>query len=153
MESVGEELKRAREAQGIPLRDMATRTQLSIGTLEALERGDLRRIPGGIFGRSFVRNYAIEAGLDPDGIVEKFAEQLAEAERIDAERRRARQPAITLDDKQFLERQRRAFLLLRVGIVVAVIAAILIATLMFRGTWFGVASPGAVPGTVSTPVR
>ena len=72
MDGVGAELKQAREALGIPLREMATRTKIAVTTLEALERGDLRRIPGGIFGRSFVRNYAIEVSLEPDGIVERF---------------------------------------------------------------------------------
>jgi cytoskeletal protein RodZ len=147
--SFGEELKRAREALGTPLRDMATRTKISVANLEALEKGDFKRIPGGLFGRSFVRTYALEVGLDADAIVNRFAEELTEAERIDAERRRARQPAITLDDKQFLERQRRAFLFLRTGIVVAVLAAVLAVTWVVRTIWF--APPGAaVPPATET---
>lgn len=148
MESFGDELRRAREERGIPLRDMAVRTKISVGTLEALERNDFRRLPGGIFGRSFVRTYAIEAGLDPDTTVERFAEVLAAAEREAAERKRARQPAITLDDRQFIERQRRAYVLLRVGLVLAVLAAIAVVVWAVRTYW---TAPRA-PETTAAPL-
>jgi cytoskeletal protein RodZ len=69
MESLGAELKQAREARGVAMREMATRTKISVTALEALERDDFSRLPGGIFGRSFVRAYAMEVGLDPDAIV------------------------------------------------------------------------------------
>ena len=34
--------------------------------LEALERNDISKLPGGIFSRAFVRSYAVEVGLDPE---------------------------------------------------------------------------------------
>jgi len=43
--------------------------------LEALERGDIKRLPGGIFTRAFVRAYAAEVGLDPDGTVQELLAQ------------------------------------------------------------------------------
>jgi cytoskeletal protein RodZ len=156
--SFGAELKQAREAQGTALRDMATRTKISVANLEALEKEDFKRIPGGLFGRSFVRTYALEVGLDADAIVNRFAEELTEAERLDAERRRARQPAISLDDKQFIERQRRAFLVLRVGIVVGVLAAALVGSWAVR-RWMNARaatppaiSEGAGAATAPAPV-
>jgi cytoskeletal protein RodZ len=145
MDTFGDVLKQAREAKGIPLRDMAVRTKISVGALEALERNDFRKLPGGIFGRSFVRTYALEAGLDPDETVRRFGDELAESERADAERRRKRQPEITLDDRQFLERQRRAFLLLRVGLVVGVLAVLAIVAWLFRAEW----APQAFDGSAA----
>ena len=40
--------------------------------LEALERNEISRLPGGIFSRSFVRSYALEVGLDPEQTVRDF---------------------------------------------------------------------------------
>lgn len=146
MESLGAELKKAREARGVAMRDMATRTKISVTALEALERDDFSRLPGGIFGRSFVRAYAIEVGLEPDAIVERFVEGLEKSERDAAERRRAAQPAITLDDQQFLDRQRRALLTLRIGLVVVAIAAVAAIVWGVRVAW-PLTADGAASGT------
>ena len=45
-------------------------------SLEALERSDLARLPGGIFTRSFIRAYAEEVGLDPDRMIQDFIAEL-----------------------------------------------------------------------------
>ena len=51
-----------------------TRSSL-IASLEALERNDPSRLPGGIFARAFVRSYAAEVGLDPEATVREFVER------------------------------------------------------------------------------
>jgi cytoskeleton protein RodZ len=68
----GERLRDARERRGISLRQIANATKISVGVLEALERNDISRLPGGIFGRGFVRSYAIEVGLDPEATIQDF---------------------------------------------------------------------------------
>src|SRR5712691_11492200 len=71
----GQMLRETRERQGISLRQIANATKISVGVLEALERNDIAKLPGGIFGRAFVRNYAIEVGLDPEATIEDFITQ------------------------------------------------------------------------------
>jgi cytoskeletal protein RodZ len=68
----GLKMKRAREERGISLRQIADVTKISATVFEALERNDIKRLPGGIFSRSFVRAYAIEIGLDPEQTVREF---------------------------------------------------------------------------------
>jgi cytoskeletal protein RodZ len=68
----GGRMKRAREERGVSLRHIAEVTKISVTALEALERNDISRLPGGIFSRSFVRSYAIEIGLDPEQTVREF---------------------------------------------------------------------------------
>jgi len=123
MDDLGTRLKRAREARGLPLKDIAIRTKISVTALEALERNDLSRLPGGIFGRSFARAYALEVGLEPDAVVEELLGLIREAERAAAERKAVR-PEVTADDREFLERQRRAVRILRVVGVVVVLGLI-----------------------------
>ena len=74
-DAFGNRMKRAREAKGVSLREIAETTKLSINALEALERDDISKLPGGIFSRAFVRSYAHEVGLDPEQTVREFIEQ------------------------------------------------------------------------------
>jgi cytoskeletal protein RodZ len=71
----GLKMKRLREERGVSLRQIADATKISVGALEALERNDISRLPGGIFSRAFVRSYAIEVGLDPEQTVRDFIVQ------------------------------------------------------------------------------
>jgi cytoskeleton protein RodZ len=71
----GGKLRQAREARGLSLRQVATSTKISVAALEALERNDISKLPGGIFSRSFVRSYAVEVGLDPDQATSDFLER------------------------------------------------------------------------------
>lgn len=68
-------MRRARERKGISLRQIAIATKISASALEALERNDVSRLPGGIFSRAFVRSYAVEVGLDPERTVRDFIER------------------------------------------------------------------------------
>src|SRR5437763_3893772 len=71
----GRKLREARERRGISLRQIAAATKISMSVLEALERNDISRLPGGIFSRAFVRSYAIEVGLDPESTIQEFIAQ------------------------------------------------------------------------------
>jgi cytoskeletal protein RodZ len=129
MNDLGSKLRRAREDHGIALRDIAARTKIAVTALEAVERNDFSRLPGGIFGRSFVRAYAEELGLDADAIVAEFVEALDEQEREAALRGKIR-PEITDDDRAFLARQQQAVRLLRWGL--AVLAVVVVALIVWR---------------------
>lgn len=71
----GSRLREARERKGVSLRQIANQTKISVTALEALERNNISRLPGGIFSRAFVRSYAIEVGLDPEATIQDFIAQ------------------------------------------------------------------------------
>jgi cytoskeletal protein RodZ len=75
---VGGALKRVREGRRMSLRQIADTTKLSVPALEAIERNDVRKLPGGLFARSFVRAYASELGLDVERTVREFFAQFPE---------------------------------------------------------------------------
>jgi transcriptional regulator with XRE-family HTH domain len=56
-------LKAARERKGITLAEIASATKIPASLFAALERGDLRRWPNGLFRRSFFRDYVRMIGL------------------------------------------------------------------------------------------
>lgn len=75
LDDFGGTLRQARERRGISLRQIAASTKISAGALEALERNDISKLPGGIFSRAFVRSYAVEVGLDPEQTIREFLER------------------------------------------------------------------------------
>ena len=71
-ETIGEQLRLAREERGVPLREVSDQTRISIHYLEAIESNDYNRLPGGIFNRSFVKAYARYVGYDEKEAVEGY---------------------------------------------------------------------------------
>ena len=121
MSDFGEKLREAREGRGISLRQIAKTTKITVSALEALERNDVSKLPGGIFSRAFVRSYAAEVGLDPEQTVREFLE------RFDSE------PAPELhvhapvsdEDRSFESRQRAAMLAVKVVLGLVILAAVI----------------------------
>jgi cytoskeletal protein RodZ len=72
---VGAKLRKARERQGVSLRQIADATKISVSILQGLERNDIAQLPGGVFGRAFVRSFATAVGLNPEATVAEFVEQ------------------------------------------------------------------------------
>ena len=77
-ETIGEKLRLAREERGIALRDISEQTRISIRYLEAIETDDYKRLPGGIFNRSFIRAYAKFIGYDEHNALEDYARTVRE---------------------------------------------------------------------------
>jgi cytoskeletal protein RodZ len=84
-ESIGEKLRLARETRGIALRDISDQTRISMRYLEAIESDDYRRLPGGIFNRSFIRAYAKFIGYDENQAIEDYSRTLRELGQPDEE--------------------------------------------------------------------
>jgi cytoskeletal protein RodZ len=118
----GSKLREARERRGISLRTIANTTKISVVALEALERNEVSRLPGGIFSRAFVRSYAIEVGLDPDTAIQEFIAQFPN-DSVTA----GHPTTAQYDDNEKLESDRRmatAFIWL-IGISIPIAVAVL----------------------------
>jgi cytoskeletal protein RodZ len=74
--TIGEQLRLAREERGIPLREISDQTRISVRYLEAIEANDYKRLPGGIFNRSFVLAYARYIGYDEKQAIEGYTRYL-----------------------------------------------------------------------------
>jgi cytoskeletal protein RodZ len=71
----GEGLRRAREARGMTVADVAEKTRIAPHHLEALERSDFDALPPGPFGRSYIRSYAEVLGIDAGPILATYHAQ------------------------------------------------------------------------------
>ena len=75
MMDVGTELREGSRAPRNVARRLAAATKISVANLQAMERGDFARLPGGVFTRGFLRAYAREVGLDPEETVQHYLSQ------------------------------------------------------------------------------
>ena len=92
-------LKAAREARGLTLQELSDSTKISVSVLRALEDSEVSRLPGGVFGRSFVRVYASEVGLDPDSTVELFVQKFEQFRSTRVERKVGRREGALRESK------------------------------------------------------
>lgn len=68
--AVGLSLRRAREAAGLSLGDVATRSRIPVHVLQALEAGDWTRLGAPVFVRGHVRQVARVLGIPvPEGVL------------------------------------------------------------------------------------
>jgi cytoskeletal protein RodZ len=75
---LGERLLAARERKGVDLYRAERDTKIRARYLAALERGEYRELPGSVYTKGFLRNYALYLGLDPDEILLQWRREKGE---------------------------------------------------------------------------
>jgi cytoskeleton protein RodZ len=70
---IGAELRRAREAQGLAVADVAQQLKFAPRQIESLENERFDRLPGPTIARGMVRNYARLLGIDAEPLVERMS--------------------------------------------------------------------------------
>jgi cytoskeletal protein RodZ len=68
-----------RHNRGISLRQIAESTKISVRSLEAIERGEFEKLPGGIYNTSYIRQYAHAIDYDESAILAAYYRQAAGA--------------------------------------------------------------------------
>jgi cytoskeleton protein RodZ len=68
----GERLKRERELREVTVKEIASATRIAPKFLEALENEDWNKLPGGVFGRGFVRSIARYLGLSEENLLSDY---------------------------------------------------------------------------------
>src|SRR6266702_4191545 len=70
--SLPDRLTAARERKGVDLARAERDTKIRVRYLSALERGDYRDLPGAVYTKGFLRNYAIYLSLDPEDVLRQW---------------------------------------------------------------------------------
>jgi cytoskeleton protein RodZ len=120
--TIGEQLRLAREERGIALREVSDQTRNSMRYLEAIETNDYKRLPGGIFNRSFIKAYARSIAFDEQRALEEYARFMREQGQPVEEVETHRYGKVYDDNSSTRSR------------VVTVLLAILILTVLTLGT-------------------
>ncbi len=72
-------LTAARERKGVDLMRAERDTKIRVRYLSALESGDYRDLPGAVYTKGFLRNYAIYLDLDPEDVLRQWRRERGEA--------------------------------------------------------------------------
>ena len=72
MYGIGAQLRAERLRRKLALNDIAAETRISARYLQAIEDEDYERLPGLVFTRNFVRQYAVALQIDPEPLVERL---------------------------------------------------------------------------------
>lgn len=76
LETAGTRLRRAREASGLELKQLADSTKIPLRHLQALEAGEYATLPARTYATGFARSYARKLGLDEEAIIAAVREEL-----------------------------------------------------------------------------
>ncbi|WP_148862985.1 RodZ domain-containing protein [Marinobacter fonticola] len=69
---VGNQLRKAREAKGMSVTQVADSQHLRPSIIQAIEEGQYEKIGSELFLKGYVRTYAEQVGLDPAAVIEKL---------------------------------------------------------------------------------
>jgi cytoskeletal protein RodZ len=74
-----ERLTAARERKGVDLYRAERDTKIRSRYLAALETGDYAELPGAVYTKGFLRNYALYLGLDPEDVIRQWRRERGDA--------------------------------------------------------------------------
>jgi|SRR5579859_2463053 cytoskeletal protein RodZ len=69
-----------RRNRGISLEQIAQSTKISVRSLEAIERGDFQKLPGGIYNTNYIRQYARAIDYDESAILAVYHQSVGSPE-------------------------------------------------------------------------
>ena len=73
-------LSTIRQNRGISLQQIAESTKISMRSLEAIEQGDFRKLPGGIYNTSYIKQYARAIDYDEGEILAAYHLEMKRAD-------------------------------------------------------------------------
>lgn len=84
MERFCDELRWEREQRKMSIEAICEETKISARHLRALEAGEYRELPGGVFRKGIVRSYLAALGLEESSWLQRFESSLRESGAEDA---------------------------------------------------------------------
>ena len=82
-------LSTIRRNRGISLEKIAESTKISVRSLEAIERGEFHKLPGGIYNTSYIRQYARAIDYDESAILAVYHQAMSPTEATGAAAKRS----------------------------------------------------------------
>ncbi len=80
-ETIGAKLRQARLARNLSLDSISKKIKIRVEYLSAIENDQLDKLPSGLYGKSFIKQYGVYLGLKPKQIIKDLnLEYLDEAE-------------------------------------------------------------------------
>jgi len=123
-----EELKNLRQEKDISLKTVAERSRIQMKYLEALEKGDLLKIPE-VYDKLFFKSYLKALDLDPEIYFDRFID-FRRALRIDRTTSVIQISSLDKENERKIFNHRNLFVILPFSLIILVVAFLLINTEM-----------------------
>lgn len=100
---LGDKLRTERERQGLTVKDIEKGTSIRAHYIECIEKGEYESLPGEVYTKGFIRNYATFLKLDAKALVGEFNEERhpeavrAEQQAQEAAQKEEKTSEITMD--------------------------------------------------------
>lgn len=159
LKTIGDHLYREREERAISLDEIAVKTYIPLRLLQALELGNVERLPEPVFVQGFIRRYADAIGLDGAALAKTFSPQPSfvverkapEPERLDSVEKHVAEPTFTpRDEHERGGRSNLPFVLL--GTVVALLLGVGLVNVLNRPKAATEPQNSQLAATQSSPV-
>lgn len=92
-ETLSEQLRTARQEKNLKVEKIAEKLNISPKYIEALEKGDFEKLPKGVYGKNFLREYALFLGLNYHNLKKIFEKEAETADESDTQKLFSRQIA------------------------------------------------------------
>lgn len=167
MSGVGQILKNSREAKGITIEQVAEATSIRLLYLKAIEDEQFDIVPGEVYLKGFIRNYANYLGLNGPALVEQYKERAAGSGRQEVppttdHKQESRQESVVPVSKRREARTKngaenllsllKMFVTVRSLIAVLVLMALVLAGYYISGLFSGQRTETVLPKPAVTPV-
>ena len=144
-ETVGQQLKTARERHGLSIAQIADAQHLRSCIIQSIESGDYGKIDSELFLKGYVRAYARQVGLDGDAVIADLNREL-EPMRQQKVRELEASPLVNIERRRRRKRRIGKFLLLVTALVLVGVLAV-----MFVIPRLSPGEAGAPVSTLSAP--
>ena len=142
---IGDILRQERERQQLTVKDIEVGTSIRGLYIESIEKGEFDKLPGEVYTKGFIRNYASFLKLDPQSCIDQYVKENHPWESV-AE---VSPTGKGLDDagKNDISRQRKRKSGSRYGVAVA---ALILVAVLGGGAYFLLGGDGSASRTTST---
>ena len=133
---IGDNLRTEREKRNLTIRDIEKGTSIRALYIESIEKGDYAQLPGEVYVKGFIRNYANFLKLDADALVKQYVaetnpeaakpepEPEEESKSEDTVKTTTAKPFITGSDfKERVERSHHRQNMMLLAVIILVVAA------------------------------
>lgn len=79
MQTIGDIMRSEREKKGLSVKDIEAATSIRAIYIQAIEDGDYKKVPGEVYLKGFIRNYASYLGLDGQEMINIYRQSLEPA--------------------------------------------------------------------------
>lgn len=98
-ETLGENLRAARERRGVSISEVAEQTRIAPMYIECIEKDNYKPLPGGIFNKGFVKSYARFIGYDEQQALHEYNLLVSQTEGSQDDHLRSYRPEVLTDDR------------------------------------------------------